>query len=253
MLNTLKFYLLLLGLIPFVPFLIVEGKRIRKTIPKLKEPTDNQGISGEYSESIKLLSIGESTIAGVGVKSHQNGLTGHLAKMITRDFSLKVEWQVFAKSGLTAATLNRKITSSAIQFSPDLILIGLGGNDAFHLTSPKKWKSNLEHLLGTVRKKFPSSIILFANLPPTSKFPAFSRKLQFFLGRLTSLHQVELEKLVKDKEGVFFSNAKIELSDWEKEADSIEELFSDGVHPSSVAYRLWAEEIALFIQENKLV
>ncbi|MDB9836326.1 hypothetical protein OAC51_05430 [Flavobacteriaceae bacterium] len=41
-----------------------------------------------------MLTIGESTIAGVGVKIHQEGLTGVLANELATGLNIKVDWKV---------------------------------------------------------------------------------------------------------------------------------------------------------------
>lgn len=248
--NSIKYYLLLLAALPCLPFMVWEGKRIRKNIPRLAEPTDIQGFSGNFSERKKLLAIGESTIAGVGVSSHREGITGHLAELLSVHWRAAVEWQVFAKSGLTAKTLNRKLQREKIDFSPDLIVVGLGGNDAFKFTSPAAWRTDLEALLATLRENFPAPPILFANLPPTAYFPAFSLLIRFFLGSLTALHRNELLAIAGHHENVFFCEKRIRPEVWPTVSNPEKELFSDGVHPSALTYRLWAGELAGFWQKQ---
>ena len=53
-------------ILPFLPFLLFLGKRVRQSIPDLPEACENltSSIIGN-SETIQLLTLGESTIAGI--------------------------------------------------------------------------------------------------------------------------------------------------------------------------------------------
>lgn len=251
--NTIRYTLLLLAALPCLPFLFWEGKRIRKSIPKLIEPADNKGVTGNFSQSIHVLVLGESTMAGVGVSSHREGFTGHLAASLSSRLQRKINWQVVAKSGTTAATAADLLTSLPAGPSPDLIVVGLGGNDTFRFRSPWAWRRDLERLIGRLHGQFPGKPILFANMPPTSSFPAFSPLVKFLLGNLTELLRQELEDLAKGYTDVHFDNSKITLKQWVTAERPVGALFSDGVHPSGLTYQLWANELGTFVLENGIL
>jgi len=65
-----------------------------------------------------------------------------------------------------------------------------------------------------------------------------------------------LEKEVQRHPNVYFQQPRVVLKDWLKETDSImsvNEFFSDGVHPAPLAYKLWGESLGKFITEEKLL
>lgn len=107
---NIKYYLGAIIAIPLLPILYFEGKKIRKNIANLPVAKKPNGYIKTTSENtLKILVIGESTIAGVGVDFHENGFTGALAKEIAYQTNQSVLWRVYAKSGFTAKMVRKKI------------------------------------------------------------------------------------------------------------------------------------------------
>ncbi|MEQ8703403.1 MAG: hypothetical protein RIC19_05770 [Phaeodactylibacter sp.] len=48
----------------------------------------------------------------------------------------------------------------------DLIVIGLGGNDAFRLNPPWRWRRNIRELITALRQRFSETPVVFTNMPP---------------------------------------------------------------------------------------
>lgn len=256
--NQIKYYLGALLMIPMLPLMYVQGKRIRSSVPKLPEAKNPEGKAGEqYKRKLRLLSIGESTIAGVGVDTHEEGFTGTLAKELSNLLQREIYWKVYARSGYTAKKLKEKIIPKIRETEIDAIVIGLGGNDAFTLNNPKTWKKHIRELIGSIRNKFGDVPVFFTNMPPIKSFPAFTPLIKLSIGNLVELLGKELEDLSQTEKNVFYSARKITLQDWIKRLNieaRPEDFFSDGVHPSKLTYQTWARDFAEFINsQNKLV
>ena len=236
--------------IPLLPLMYYQGKKIRASVPKLPEAEGLEGQCRPKEESarpLKILSIGESTIAGVGVKTHEEGFTGTFAKEISTLFNLNVDWRVYARSGYTAKRVETKIIPKIKEKTADLIIIGLGGNDAFTLNRPLKWKSEVNSLIQSIKSRFPDAFIIFCNMPPIKEFPAFTSLIKFTIGNLVEILGDELKKVVTDHKNVFYFGDKITLSGWIEKfqlKERKEDFFSDGVHPSKLTYQTWAKDIA---------
>jgi lysophospholipase L1-like esterase len=254
MLQQLLYLLGSICLIPFLPILIYLGKKVRASVPELPEASENLiGKIVGNSETIQLLTIGESTIAGVGVTDHTDGITGGIAKTL-RDLSGKtVNWQVLACNGYTAELVNMKLVPQIPEHKIDIIVIGLGGNDTFQFNSPLIFRKHLRVAIKNMKKQQPTAKIILANMPPIGEFPAFPWVFQRILGSLVSLHGVIIRTLPKEFNNVFYMDNKIRFADWIKRTDddlTVQDFFSDGVHPSSMTYGLWGKEIGKFIMEN---
>lgn len=245
--------------IPLLPLMYYQGKRIRASVPKLPEAKGIEGrcyINGKNERPLKIISIGESTIAGVGVHTHEEGFTGTFAKEISKLFDFNVDWKVYARSGYTANTVENKIIPKINESAADLIIIGLGGNDAFTLNRPTKWKNEIDSLIKSIRGKFPKALIVFCNMPPIKEFPAFTSLIKFTVGNLVEILGEELKEVVTNHENAYYFGDTITLSGWIEKfglKKKKEDFFSDGVHPSKLTYQTWAKDIAREIHKTEKI
>jgi lysophospholipase L1-like esterase len=254
---TLKYFLGSMVTVPQLPLLYYQGKKIKASVPRLAEAQGTEGLVAIGSaKTIRMIAIGESTIAGVGVETHEIGFTGTLAKELAAKLNANVNWKVYAKSGYTAKRVTEKLIPSITEKEIDLIVIGLGGNDAFALNSPNRWRKQIVELIDAMKNKFGEVPIAFANMPPIKEFPAFTSLMKFTLGNLVELLGEELEKTIADKSSVYYQSNTITLKDWTMRMNidgNEKDFFSDGLHPSQLTYQTWAKDFSDFIVENKVI
>ena len=132
-------------------------------------------------------------------------------------------------------------------------MIGLGANDAFKLSSPNRWKKNVALLIQDLRQQFPETPIVFTNMPPIKEFPALTKLLKLTIGNLVEALGRALNEEIKNHKNVFYHARTITVKDWIERFDvnrPIEDFFSDGIHPSQLTYRIWAQDLAQFITER---
>jgi lysophospholipase L1-like esterase len=238
--------------VPLLPLMYFQGQKIRKSVPALPEASGTSGIATLIgaSKTIHMITIGESTIAGVGVKTHEEGFSGSLARELGSLIHANVSWKVYAKSGYTASKVREKIIPEIKESRVDLIVIGLGGNDAFTLNTPKRWKRNIDELIQELEIKFPKAVIFFCNMPPIKEFPAFTTIIKFTIGNLVEILGQELALTIQKFDHVYYASDIITIAGWiEKEKQNLkkQDFFSDGVHPSPLTYQTWAKEIASLV------
>ena len=255
MVYQLKYFFGLFISLPLLPFLYFQGKKIKKEVPKLGEAKEPKGfVNGNFENTLHLLSIGESTIAGVGVDFHKNGFTGALANTLSIELQNNINWRVYARSGYTVQKVCKKIIPKIEEKTTDIIVIGMGGNDAFTLNSPKKWALEIEELIHTLQIKFPKTPLFFTAMPPIKEFPAFTKPIKFVIGNLVEILGESLHTAVKNKPNVHYNNEAITLDAWSNKhnlpKNDATVYFSDGVHPSELTYKVWGEEMGLFIKDT---
>ncbi len=251
---NIKYISLVLRTIPLLPILYLQGKKVRKKIPELPEAKGDSGIAnGNSEDNIQLIILGESTIAGVGVITHEEGFSGSLARELTQLTGKTVKWKVYAKSGFRAKEVTIQLVPKIKEANLDFIAIGLGGNDAFQLNTPSGWKKDIQELIEVLRLKYPKTPIIFANMPPIHIFPAFTPLMQQTIGGLVEILGKELKQLIDSQENVYYHAKKITIDYWANKYHLDTDLslyFSDGVHPSKLTYQIWAKDFAEFIDET---
>ncbi|MCW5962008.1 MAG: SGNH/GDSL hydrolase family protein [Pyrinomonadaceae bacterium] len=238
-----KYYLGGLAVSPLIPFLYAQGKFVRYKVGRLPdaagEPT---GSIGDSEETVKLLAIGESTVAGIGAKEHAEAFTGQFAKHLSRKLGKTVEWHALGESGITVRRTLVELVPRIPAENFDVIAVALGGNDVFGLSSPKKFRRDFGEFLSVLREKFPQAEIIAANVPMVRDFIAMPNPLRYVLSRLAKLHHFNARDLIENLEKTtYFYDVKRVNDDF----------FSDGIHPSVNGYDLWTEEMVEFFLKNR--
>lgn len=219
------------------PVLYAQGLYTRMRIAKLPEASGpRNGRVGQGKDLLRLLVLGESTAAGVGASNHSEGLAGQTALAINAMTAATVDWTVVAANGLTASGLRGRLDQLPADTRADVILIGLGANDAFRLQGPVGWRRNIRALIDAVRERCGFAPVMLSAAPPIGHFPGLPQPLRSVLGLRARLLDHASQKLAGEMSGVFF----VPL-DFEAEPG----LFAaDGIHPSPLSYRLWGRAVA---------
>ncbi|MGS0748562.1 SGNH/GDSL hydrolase family protein [Halpernia sp. GG3] len=253
-LQKIKVYL---PIIPELPGLYFESKIIRKALPEMKNAPDLEGeILIGKDEFLNVLFIGESTISGVGVRSNSEGFSGALSKILAEKLKKNVKWKVFAKSGFNVKKITTEIIPGIPKQNIDFIFVGIGGNDAFELTHPENFKENTEELINSLKQKFPKTPLVFINFPAVEDFPALTPKLKKLMIKWVNSLREQMIKVAEKENSVYFDPEIITFSSWKNKLNlklELEELFSDGIHPSKISYQLWAEIVAEFIFKKEII
>jgi len=233
--------------IPLLPVLYLQAKRIRARVPQLTEAKEPEGTCGdEEAPQFRIVFVGESTMAGLGAKTHDEAFAGSFAREVAGRIDRRIHWSVVAKSGFSTARVTRKLVPRTPS-TPDLIVVGVGGNDAFELTSPRRFRASIARLIESLRERHAETPVFFLSMPPIREFPAFTSLMQSTLGGLVELLGEELCESVKDEPAVFFDSRRNTLARWRRvylPDATVEDFFSDGVHPSPITYQTWAKASA---------
>lgn len=234
-------------LVPLLPFLYMQGQFVRLKVGRLPDAGgETSGIAGVGSETINFLAIGESTIAGIGAKTHKDAFTGQFAKHLSRKTGKSVRWHAYGISGITVEGTIQEIIPTVPEEKMDIIVIALGGNDVFSINSPKKWRNDISELIDIVRGKYPTAEVFLANVPMIRDSLALPNPLRYFLSRLAKLHHFNTIDLISGMENVYYF----------EEVSRVEEDFfcDDGVHPSVKGYDVWSEVmVEFFLQKSSLL
>ncbi len=247
MLQQFQYFLVGLLTLPVFPLLLIQALVAKKGVGKLPEAIEPAGNTGGQSPPLHVLVIGESTVAGVGVKRHEEGITGAIGRRIHELTQRDVHWLSIGGSGYTAKKVANLLTEKIPDLPFEYVAIALGGNETFELNSPLKWKRNLKNLINRIREKLPEATIVIANMPPVGSFTAFPKTLQWYLGGLVNLHRKVIMDFPASFDKLVYLSEPIDFDAWRQKTGRnvpMKEFFSDGVHPSALTYLLWGEQIA---------
>lgn len=227
------------AVLPISPLLYLQGQYTRRKVGLLPDAAGSKtGIAGEGEDTVKLLVIGESTIAGLGARTHEFALTGQFAQRLAQRVNRKVNWTVIGKNGVTARRTINELVPLIPDENYDYILIGLGGNDVMKLSSPRKWRRDMTELLGILRDRNPAAVFFLSNCPMIKYSPALPHPIRFILWELSKLHDANIKELAADLQNVHYYPQPVDVQ--------LEGFFADGIHPSEQGYADWAEAMMKF-------
>jgi lysophospholipase L1-like esterase len=223
-----------------LPVLLLQGYWVKKRTPRLPDAAGSlEGTVAGPGEALRLISLGESTVAGIGARTHETGLTGQLALALKQRTNRSVDWTVVARSGINARKCRVELVPKLAGRRADVVLIALGVNDAIEFHTARRWASDIESLIESVRLEVGDALVLLAGVPPLDCFPALPNPLGFVLGARSASLARASEKLAKRMERVVHVPFEIEK-------ERCDDLFcADGFHPSELGYTMWAEQLAI--------
>jgi lysophospholipase L1-like esterase len=114
------------AMLALAPILLCQGKYVRRVTPKLPEADGLRFGESGLGKPLRLLVLGDSAAAGVGVNTQQEALAGHLVKGLERIF--RVFWKVEAQTGATTRTTIARLKAAAPE-KFNAVAISLGVNE----------------------------------------------------------------------------------------------------------------------------
>jgi lysophospholipase L1-like esterase len=200
---------------------------------------------------LRLIVLGDSTTAGVGVGRAEDALPYRLAQRIADRERRPVHvvsygWAGARVADLPATQLPRSLEplreNEAAPFLPgaDIVALVVGSNDATHRTKPKRYRADLRRSLEIVRQSAPQARVVLAGIP------AFRGALRA-IEPLISLADM-YARLLRPISRAEAARAGVAYADLARHVPpridrSTEFLSSDQFHPSAVGYGIWADVI----------
>jgi len=223
----------LLRTITLAPVIVPQGLWTNLRVPTLPEPPGaRQGSVGE-GPPLRLLVVGDSAAAGVGVSRQDDALLGQVLSRLESRY--RVDFELQAKTGFTTADILRHLEQMAPQRF-DVVVTSLGVNDVLALTRRATWLARQARLRDVLRKKFGARLLILSGLPPVHSFPALPQPLRWHLGSRATEFNDHLAAAVATEPDARLINLRFE-------ADA-GMMASDGFHPGAPIYSEWAERAA---------
>ena len=224
------------------PVLLPQGRRLRRQTPRLPDAplpwhgsvdARGAGDAGRASRPLRLLVIGDSTAAGVGVDHADLGLGGRLAEALSARTGRPVQWWAAGRNGATARDIVRRFLAPALERPYDLVFLTVGANDALGLRSARAFRRDVRRILARTFAAHPGTALLMSSLPAFFRFTLLPDPLRRSLYR----HSQALERAART---LVDAHPRAHMSP--PPPPYTEGFFaSDRFHPSAIGYRDWAD------------
>ncbi len=219
--------------------LMRQARRVRKRMPSLPEALgERSGLegAGDVPDLVRLLVVGDSTAAGVGVTSMRDALPPQLSAILAVRRGCTVAWTVSARTGATASVTAEELVPAA-PIEQDIAVVLVGVNDVLKMTPRQTWRASMDRLVDALEKHLrPGGQIVLSGLPNLWQFRAFPQPLRAVLAWHGRALDREVRQIAKRRQGV--SHVAMPPVSWP------EQFAEDGFHPNAAAYRALAAHFA---------
>ncbi|WP_406805725.1 SGNH/GDSL hydrolase family protein [Burkholderia semiarida] len=221
------------------PLLFAQGRYVRRVTPRLPEAAGpRSGVAGD-GPPLRVLVVGDSAAAGVGVATQHDALAGQLANALA--VTHRVSWKLLARTGLTTREL---VDWLAIEPAEPfhVAVTSLGVNDVTGGVPPARWiaqQTELVRLLGT---RFQVKHAILSAVPPMERFPALPQPLAWYLGRRAKRLNAALAAWAGAQPHCTFLRVDLPL---ERHL-----MAADGFHPGASACAVWAAQVAAAVRQR---
>jgi lysophospholipase L1-like esterase len=164
------------------PLLVAQAVATRARMPRLPEAAgERAGVVGR-GPLLRLLIVGDSSAAGVGVAEQSQALAGYLTKALAAQAAVRVQWRLLARAGLTSAQcLDQLLSKAALE--ADVAVVVLGVNDVIDQVPSQRAVAAREAIANRLRNGHGVAHVVFAPLPPVQHFPGLPQPLRWIAGR----------------------------------------------------------------------
>jgi lysophospholipase L1-like esterase len=227
----------LFGSVALFPLVAVQGTLARRRIPTLPPvATPCQGLVPGHGPAIRMVAIGESTVAGVGVTHSEETVAATTARALARCTRRPVAWHGHGLSGATVSEAAERLLPGIAAEPADLLVISFGVNDTIAYRPPSAFADDLAALVTAVRARTGLAAVVIAGVAPLACFPALPWPLRSILNWRSAALQEAAEGLARRLPRLVVERFSEPLGP---------HLFAaDGFHPNVEAHALWGEEIA---------
>jgi len=217
------------------PLLVAQAVAARVRLPRLPEAAGARAGETGHGPLLRLLILGDSSAAGVGVAQQRDALSGHLSRSLAAQCGARVQWQLLARSGVTSAQCLQLLESEP-PASADVAVVVLGVNDVIGQVPSRHAVQAREAIANRLRNSHGIAHVVFAPLPPVRRFPGLPQPLRWIAGADAQRHDAAVARWAAGRDDV--SHVPIDLP------LNRGVMAGDGFHPGEPVYRVCGVALA---------
>ena len=228
------------------PVLLAQGAWLLKTIPRLPEPGGaRMGTRGD-GPPLRLLVVGDSSGAGVGVETQDEALLGQVVQRLAPRRA--VTFRLVARNGSTLPRTKSHLETLAPE-PFDVAVTAIGINDIIGGQGDAAWMASYRDLVRLLRERFGVQHVVASGLPPIGRFPAIPNPLRWVLGRQAERYDAALRAWAEGEPGMTYIDFETAPGDPLHGVPMAEVMASDGFHPGPRIYDEWGRRAALAVEQ----
>lgn len=226
-----------------LPLVAIQGIRVRRRAPRFAPAAGADRGEVGTGPILRLLALGDSIVAGVGVDRLERALPGALARELAARQGRRVRWRAIGRNGADAEAVHRAFRGLRDELEPaDLVLLSLGVNDVTGLRPRSRFRRDLQALCADLRDWSPQALLLHVGIPPLQCFPLLPPPLRHWLG----LRAAQLDAVAAAVLAVWPPSRHLPIA----RTPAPEAFAADGFHPGAAACADWAGELVARLTEG---
>ena len=222
---------------PALGVLAPQALRLRRDAPRFAPATGpTAGQIAGASPALRVLGIGDSIVAGVGLSATTETMPVRVAHALGSASGRAVSWTLLGESGRSSAGVVSRLLP---QLSPEAythVIVSVGVNDVTGPRRTEAWRSSVDALARGLRAHSPDAAIVFAGLPPLHRFPLLPEPLRAVLGARAKAFDAALAAACETMVGVYHVPTAFEPEP--------SRFAADGYHPNAESHAIWGAQIA---------
>jgi lysophospholipase L1-like esterase len=233
---------LLAAKIALGPVLLPQARWLKRTALRLPEAAGaREGMEGEGDLRLRLLVVGDSSAAGVGVAEQAQALAMPLAANLAKRLGGSVGWQLAAQTGMNTAQARDWVARLPLH-DADVVVTALGVNDVSSQTTAARFVRETGLLWSELRELTGARWAAISGLPPMHMLSAVPHPLRWYLGRYSAWLDTAIRRWAEEQRLGYLA------LQW---ASDPAHLAEDGFHPGPALYPQWADRLGDLIVQRR--
>lgn len=222
-----------------LPIYVWQGLATQRKTQRMPPPEVPAFCSFEgKGDTVRVLMIGDSTIAGVGVQTFENSLSGIFPKLLAEKTGKPVVSRTCGNSSATAESIRDYVLPNLEHAEYDYVFLSIGVNDSKNFHSGKRFCKAFGSLIWALRTRFPDAKIIWSGIVDVGNIPALPSPLNKILSIRSKLLDRNGRILCMER------SALAPQSNWQPKSENFSE---DRFHCSAQGYYEWADELSDYV------
>jgi lysophospholipase L1-like esterase len=222
--------------------LLPQARWLKRTALRLPEAAGaREGMEGEGDLRLRLLVVGDSSAAGVGVAEQAQALAMPLAANLAKRLGGSVGWQLAAQTGMNTAQARDWVARLPLH-DADVVVTALGVNDVSSQTTAARFVRETGLLWSELRELTGARWAAISGLPPMHMLSAVPHPLRWYLGRYSAWLDTAIRRWAEEQRLGYLA------LQW---ASDPAHLAEDGFHPGPALYPQWADRLGDLIVQRR--